>query len=310
MQESRSDLVLREALRIMQPIAHVLIGNGVNYPQFARALKAVFLRAAHDELRAGQTVVTDSALSLLSGVHRKDVRVMRASEGPPPSRNRALSLAADVAARWTKAPEYLDERGAPRILALRRRRAEEPSFETLVQSVSKDFHARSVLDELIRLGLASLSGDQVRLHAAALGSSDGFAEQLARFGANAADHLAAGVANLGTAGRGAERPHLDRTIVAERLSAPSCAALQALAQELCAAAFERVGAEARVREARDAALPAGERTLRARFGAYFYAEALTDEVASQSRVPDAADESANDEVIASVEEHLHPATSK
>lgn len=309
MHESRSDIVLREALRIMLPVARVLIGNGVTYPQFARALKAVFLRAAHDELHAEESATTDSALSLLSGVHRKDVRVMRASEGPPPSRNRELSLAADVAARWRRAPDYLDERGAPRLLPVRRRLPDEPSFDTLVQSVSKDFHARSVLDELIRLGVASLEGDLVRLRAEGLGSSDRFAEQVAQFGAGAVDHLAAGSANLDAASHGTELPHLDRTVAAEGLSMQSCAALQALAQELSAAAFERVGSEARTRAVRDAGLPVAQRTLRARFGAYFFAEA-TAAGPSSGALPRETSDAAVHKATAPVEEHLDPATSK
>src|SRR5215467_13964401 len=136
MDESRSEIALREALHLMQPLAHVLVANGVTYPQFVRALKTTFLRAALAELRAADAPVTDSALSLLSGVHRKDVRVMRTSDGPPPSRNRALSLAADVAVRWTRAPEYVDAQGKPRLLPLRSRSPNELSFETLVQSVS------------------------------------------------------------------------------------------------------------------------------------------------------------------------------
>jgi len=132
MHPSRSEIALREALHLMQPLAHLLVANGVTYPQFVRALKTTFLQAALAELRSADAPVTDSALSLLSGVHRKDVRVMRTSHGPPPSRNRAHSLAADVAARWRRAPEYLDAQGAPRTLPLRARAPHETSFESLV----------------------------------------------------------------------------------------------------------------------------------------------------------------------------------
>jgi hypothetical protein len=272
MHESRSDIALREALRIMQPLAHVLVANGVTYPQFVRALKTTFLRAAQAELHATEAPVTDSALSLLSGVHRKDVRVMRASDRPPPSRNRALSLAADVAARWMRAPEYVDAQGAPRVLPLRGRLPNETSFESLVQSVSKDFHARSVLDELLRLRVASVADEQVRLHAEGLGPTDGFAAVAAAYGAAASDHLAAGAANLRAASHSEVPPFFDHSITLNGLSVQAAGALQGLARELCGAALAHIETDARSAQAAEALAPAQGRGMRVRVGAFFYAE--------------------------------------
>jgi hypothetical protein len=272
MHESRSDIALREALRLMQPIAHVLVAHGVTYPQFVRALKQTFLRAAQEELQSADAPITDSALSLLSGVHRKDVRVMRSSDGPPPSRNRALSLAADVAARWTRAPEYLDKEGAPRMLPLRGRLPNETSFESLVQSVSKDFHARSVLDELLRLEVAVVEGDRVRLRAEGLSSSDRFAAIADTFAANAADHLSAGAANLRVASHSDNLPFFEQAVSVEGLSMHSSGVVQSLAREACGAALARVEAEARMRQAQEANGLPKEIAQRVRICTYFYAE--------------------------------------
>jgi len=272
MHESRSDIALREALRLMQPIAHVLVANGVTYPQFVRALKTTFLRAAHAELQSADAPITDSALSLLSGVHRKDVRVMRSSDGPPPSRNRALSLAADVARRWMRAPEYLDAQGAPRVLPLRTRQPGETSFEALVQSVSKDFHARSVLDELLRLEVAFVEGDHVHLRAEGLGSSDRFATIAEAFAANAGDHLAAGAANLRASSHTETQPFFDQAIAVEGLSVHSSSVLQTLAREACSSALARVEAEGRTRQSQEAQGLPREIAMRIRVGTYFYAE--------------------------------------
>ena len=272
MHESRSEIALREVLRLMQPLAHVLVANGVTYPQFVRALKTTFLRAALAELRSADAPVTDSALSLLSGVHRKDVRVMRSSDGPPPSRNRALSLAADVASRWTRAPEYLDPQGNPRTLPLRSRVPNEISFESLVQSVSKDFHARSVLDELLRLEVAVVEHDHVRLRAEGLGSSDRFAGVAGTFAANAGDHLAAGAANLRAAGRADTLPFFDQSIAVEGLSVHSTQVLHSLTRDAFGSALARVEAEGRMRHTQEAHGLPQECAMRVRVGAFFYAE--------------------------------------
>jgi hypothetical protein len=272
MHESRSEIALREALRLMQPLANVLVANGVTYPQFVRALKTTFLRAALAELRSTNAPATDSALSLLSGVHRKDVRVMRTSDGPPPSRNRALSLAADVASRWTRAPEYLDEQGAPRTLPLRGRMPNEISFESLVQSVSKDFHARSVLDELLRLEVAVVENEHVRLRAEGLSSSDRFAALADTFAANTGDHLAAGAANLRAAAHADNLPFFDHSVALEGLSLHSTSVLQSLAREACGAALARVEAEARTRHTQEVQSLPQECAMRVRIGTFFYAE--------------------------------------
>jgi hypothetical protein len=263
---------MREALRLMQPVAHLLVANGVTYPQFVRALKATFLRAARAELRATDAPITDSALSLLSGVHRKDVRVMRESDGPPPSRNRASSLAADVAARWMRAPEYLDAQGAPRRLPLRGRLPNESSFESLVQSVSKDFHARSVLDELLRLEVVVVDHDQVTLRAEGLGTSDGFAAVVRGFAASAVDHLAAGAANLRAAGRSDTLPFFDHTIEIDGVSVHSSSVLHAMTREAFSAALARIEAEGRTRHGQEAQGLPRECAMRVRVGTYFYAE--------------------------------------
>jgi len=272
MHESRSEIALREALRLMQPLANVLVANGVTYPQFVRALKTTFLRAALAELRSANAPATDSALSLLSGVHRKDVRVMRTSDGPPPSRNRALSLAADVAARWMRAPEYLDAQGAPRTLPLRGRLANEVSFESLVQSVSKDFHARSVLDELLRLEVAVVENEHVRLRAEGLSSSDRFAALADAFASNTGDHLAAGAANLRAAAHADNLPFFDHSVAIEGLSLHSTSVLQSLAREACGAAIARVEAEARTRNSQEVHSLPQECAMRIRIGTFFYAE--------------------------------------
>jgi hypothetical protein len=309
MHESRSEIALRDALRLMQPIAHVLVANGVTYPQFVRALKTTFLRAALAELRAADAPITDSALSLLSGVHRKDVRVMRTSDGPPPSRNRAHSLATDVATRWMRSPEYRDTQGNPRALPLRGRVPNEISFESLVQSVSKDFHARSVLDELLRLEVVVVENDQVRLRADGLGSSDRFANLADDFAANATDHLAAGAANLRAAGRAETLPFFEQAVAIDGLSVHSTSVLHSLTREACSSALARVEAEGRTRHTQEAHGLPQECAMRIRVGTYFYAEptqATQDATSRTGRAPDAKAPNA----AKLSEEHLDAATTK
>jgi len=66
--------VLEQVLTMLQPLVVWLLRSGVGYTDLTAALKPVFLEAARTELTRIGGKQTDSAVSLLSGLHRKDVR--------------------------------------------------------------------------------------------------------------------------------------------------------------------------------------------------------------------------------------------
>jgi hypothetical protein len=114
---TKAAIVLGCVLRVMRPLVRLLIRNGVPYPAFATALKHVFVEAARAELASRAMAQTDSAITLLSGVHRRDVRNL----GRPASSRKVVapeprSLPGEVIARWLSDPAYLDAQGAPRLL--------------------------------------------------------------------------------------------------------------------------------------------------------------------------------------------------
>jgi hypothetical protein len=281
--ESRAEILLREALGIVAPLARALISHGVTYPVFAQALKDVFLQAARAELERDQRRTTDSALSLLSGVHRKDVRALAGDRGPGGERDKRAAQAADAAAarpanlsmaaqvftRWVRDPAFSDGAGRPRPLPTRA--AEGTSFEMLAQSVSKDFHARSVLDELVRLHLVEVKGGTVRPLAGQFTPAAGFAELAYFFGANVRDHLAAGAANLHAVQNQQPPPFLEHAMFADGLTEQSTHELQEAARQAWTRVMSDLFAAARRQVAADAGLGA-EAQQRVRFGAYFYAE--------------------------------------
>ena len=67
--------------RVMRPLVRLMLRKGVTYTMFADLLKEVFVDVAHREFRLDGTVPTDSRISLLTGVHRKDVRRLRSEGG-------------------------------------------------------------------------------------------------------------------------------------------------------------------------------------------------------------------------------------
>jgi hypothetical protein len=260
---TRHSIVEASVLRAVQPLVRLLVRHGVTYPAFAAALKRVFLDAAADELRARAMAQTDSAVSLLSGVHRRDVRNLTRT---PPRAARArrsgaapLSLVGEVVARWLGDAAYRDRRRRPRAL----QRAE---FDVMVAGVSRDVRGRAMLDELLRLGAVTEDADGITLSAGGFAPRQGFAEMAELFASNLADHAAAASANLQ-----GEANFLEQAMYDDHLSADAVAKLQQLAVRAWAKALPPVLAEAQALGDADVGKAGGRH--RVRFGVYFYSTA-------------------------------------
>ncbi len=274
---SQPTLALDRVLRVLQPLVRLLLRNGVTYTVFAAAVKRVFLDAARQELAGRGMAQTDSAVSLLSGVHRRDVRTLtredesRAAEAQPEPPRR-LGMAAQVVARWMHDASFLNADGSSRVLP---RSAEaagdpgaQPSFDSLVASVSQDVRPKAVLDELLRLGVVQDTDAGLHLSRGGFAPRQGFEELSWLTAQNLQDHAAAAVANLQ-----GEANFLEQAVFVDQITEVSAARLQQVSVKAWEAAFRTVMGEAQQRFDADAdQAPAPERRHRARFGVYFYSE--------------------------------------
>jgi hypothetical protein len=258
--QSRSTIVLAASLRAFKPLARLLLRHGVAYPAFASALKQVFLEAAVEELHRTGQKQTDSAISLLSGVHRRDVRNLGRLDSERIAVDAPMNMASQVMSRWLTDPSCLDDAGQP--LAIERSR-----FDALVTAISRDVRPRAVLDELTRLGMAEEGDDGVRLLAPGFVPRQGFPEMSALLSDNLHDHAAAAGANIEGDGN-----YLEQAIFVDRLTAESVKQLHTASAKAWRLAFKTVMRDAQARFDHDEqhASP-GDRIHRARFGAYFYA---------------------------------------
>lgn len=260
--EQHAELALREAAALMAPIARWLMRNGVPYPAFAALLKSVFVDVARDELERAGSRPTHSALSVLSGVHRKDVRSLEL-DGHPSEAVRSFPLAARVFTRWLTDARYHGPDGKPRPLA--RSGPGEHGFESLVRQSSNDVHPRTVLDELQRSGLVRIEGDEVIMLETSFVPSRKLDELTALFSANASDHLSAAVHNLTVK----SPKFLEQSIFANGMTQASIDHLHQCARDAWSVAFTTMVNEARKRVDIDADT---DSDIRMRFGVYFYSE--------------------------------------
>ncbi len=106
MQSSTLPTSLLKALRhVMQPLVRLMLRKGVTYLVFADLLKEVFVEVADREFRLGEKAPSDSRISLLTGVHRKDVRRLRNTGDPAASTlPENITFGAQLVNAWASAP--------------------------------------------------------------------------------------------------------------------------------------------------------------------------------------------------------------
>ena len=255
--ENKSEIFLRHALQALAPMVHAALREGITYPQFAQALKAIFFDVARKELEKRGSRLTDSSISILSGVHRKDVKVLGQTTR---QLSRPLSIASEVYTRWLASPDTTDSSGTPLPLP---RIGPHPSFESLAYSVTKNVHPRTVLEELLRLKLVILEDTFVIPQKSNFVPSEGYAEMATFMANNLGDHVAAACANLA----GQEIPFLEQSVFADGLTEESVELMAALARQSWKRIFDDTVALANQRVIRDEPLQGQKRI---RLGVYFY----------------------------------------
>jgi hypothetical protein len=215
--------LLRACRAVLAPLARLAVGHGLTFTVLAEVLKQGFVheaRAAHPAVAPHRAV---SRISTTTGLNRREVtRLMQRPDGEVPI---APSPATQAFTRWLSDPGFRGSDGAP--MALRVQGA-FPSFETLANSITRDVHPRTLLEELSRLGLAraDTEGHVHLLHSAFVPREDR-ERMLAFLGANVGDHLCAAVTNvLGDGSR-----HFEQALFADELSTDSLAKAKTLISE-------------------------------------------------------------------------------
>lgn len=259
--EDRVTSALRAVLR---PLADLMIHSGITLSSASELLKQVLYDAAQTP---GASPVSDSKVSLLTGLHRKDVRRFREAGGGP-TRASFATASARLLAHWNTAPAYVDTTGAP--LPLPRSAMDGPSFDGLVHALRFDLPPGTVLAHLMQLGLViETSEGLLTLTSADYVPLPGSDEMLIALEKNITAHLHAAVENLTQD----VPPNFERAAHYNRLSAASAEALEALARQLAQEQLATFNAEAARLQREDMKLASS--THRLSFGSYVLAQDQT-----------------------------------
>lgn len=269
---SHSPLEQRALLRafraVLRPIARLAVGRGLPFGELEEALKQCFVeaaRAAHPGVVPNRAV---SRVSATTGLNRREVtRLMQRGAGEAAAAR--PSPATQVFTRWLSDPALRDADGNPMALPPQ---GASPSFESLANSVTRDVHPRTLLEELTRLGLARVDEADGRvhlLHSAFVPRAD-LDRMLAFLGANVGDHLAAAVDNVLSDGS----RHFEQALFADELSDASLAEVR----ELVSTEWQRLlntlapALQALIDADKSAGRPAEQRL---RIGLFAYTDAMT-----------------------------------
>lgn len=249
---------------LMRPLIRTLIARGVTAPAFYKLIKSVYVDVAHKDYALGDEPPTDSRITLLTGVHRRDVRAILSDESDAwETRRSKTAMLATVLGQWMARRDYVDAQGDP--IALPRTASGGPSFEALVSDINTDIRPRTVLDELVRQDLVVETADGLlAISADARKGPTSDDDKLVFFAANVGDHIAAASENL----MSDVPPFFERSVFYNQLSEGAVDAIEENARALSQDVLEKLNAQSEaLRENQSAGTEGAERY---RLGIYFY----------------------------------------
>jgi hypothetical protein len=145
------------AASTLRPLVKRLLVSGVPFGRLEARLRELFVEVALADLALPGRRQTDSRVSLLTGINRKEVRRIRSAE-PKTSGPRSFSMnhATSLISRWVTDAQTADRSGRPRPLPYKAKRG--PSFTKLARTVTRDLAPGVLLDELVRSGAVEVRG--------------------------------------------------------------------------------------------------------------------------------------------------------
>jgi hypothetical protein len=215
--------------RMLRPVVRQLIAYGISYPAFTRIVKQVYVEVAQQEFALPFKRQTDSRLALVTGINRKEVSQLRRQSAGFAAVAVEDTLVTRLIGRWMAGPPYADADAKPQRLPYDAPSSRTPSFARLVRESGADVPVRSVLDELVRLGLVELlpNGDVVLRREAHIpaGAAEG---KLTLLGSDPGELFSTIVHNI----EHPEAPRLQRKVVYDNVGAQALDKLRAAARSV------------------------------------------------------------------------------
>lgn len=269
-QTATSTILAAAIYRTLRALARVALRHGMGVPDFVDIAKRAFVEAAHDDFSLPGRKPSDSRISVLTGLTRKEVRRLLADDTQPSNEEGAQhNRAARVVAGWVRDAEFHDAEGAPRALPFD---GDGATFAAVVRRFSGDVPPRAVLDELLRVGAVEREeSGQIRLLSRVYIPRVGDREKLQILGTDVADLVSTIDNNLQTTGT---LPRFQRKVMYDNLPREAVAEFRSLSAEDAQALIERMDTWLSMRDRDVNPRVKGTGRVRAGMGIYYFEEDL------------------------------------
>lgn len=214
--------------RVLRPLVRLAIKCGVTFPTFVDLLRQLYVNVAEHEFALPDKQQTDSRVSLLTGVHRKEVSRLRGAGAPVRVVPDSVSRTSAIVARWLADPAFVDADGVALPLP-RTGETGEVSFVSLVESVTRDLRPRAVLDDWLDRKLVEIDEkDRIVLMESAMAPRDDGEVRLYYLARNLQDHATAAVTNV----LADDPPFIERAVHYDGLSEDLAKSLEAYSRKV------------------------------------------------------------------------------
>ena len=139
-------LTLESLKLLFKPLIRLCLLNGIGIQEITEVVKVCLVDIAKEEMRGKNEKINVSRLSVMTGLHRRDV--MRLLDSDSESKE-PLTLISRILGQWAADMRFKTKSGTPRVLTVDGNNSE---FSKLVGTVSKDVHHGTILFELKRIG--------------------------------------------------------------------------------------------------------------------------------------------------------------
>ncbi len=154
------DVLYHVIYKLLHPVVKILLRKGIAFGEFSQVVKRVYTDVAEQVLIESEGKATSARISIMTGLTRKDVGMLRKTTNEPDVVNHVsqkYNRSVRVISGWLEDKEFCSDEGYPRTLEIH---GESGSFESLVTQYSGDMPVRAMLDELERVGVLEKIGDQ------------------------------------------------------------------------------------------------------------------------------------------------------
>lgn len=214
---------------LLKQLAPLVLNSGRNLSDMEELLKQALVECASEMLESQGNKITQSQLSLMSGVHRKDVKRLINNDSTSEEEKTTLSIRDKVISYWLGDERYLDKNKNPKALVLKATIEEQQAIDMtslIEESCGKDVAARTVINELQRLEIIEEKEGAFKLLEDNLYKNISSDEKLQFFARNTGRHIQASVENI----LNSPSPHIERAVYHDNLTREQIDILRTLSE--------------------------------------------------------------------------------